>query len=342
MKRLTLEDIGKLAGVSRATVSRVINNHPNIRREVRERVQQIIDEHGYYPNTAARNLASNRSHILGLVIPSTAHALFTDPYFPRLIQGIAAACNADDYTLSLFLFHSAEEERKALQRLLGTGSVDGLIISADTKDPSFLPRLQERGLPFVLVGQFRGVTGVNFVDADNEGGAYVATEHLIRLGHQRIAFIGSEKNEAAAQRYTGYQRALQDHNVAAPEQLRAFLRDFSTDGGYRAMKKLLPHQPDAVFAVSDAVGVGALHAMREAGLTVPDDIALVAFDDLPPSLTTNPKLTTVRQPVTQMGTDAVKMLLAMIDTPLHEPQTHILRTELVIRESCGAGRYHVR
>lgn len=332
---LTLKQIGEMAGVSSATVSRVINNHPNVRPEVRARVQRIIAETGYQPNAAARTLAGQRSRIVGLVIPQTAHILFTDPYFPRLIQGVTHACQVHDFTLSLFLFHAVEDEAKLSTRILKRQILDGVIVTATQIGDPLVREMLASDIPFVLIGQ-DGTEAVSFVDADNEAGAYTATSHLIRLGRKRIATItGPMNNLAGVNRLNGYRNALRDRGRRAEERLIAH-GDFTEASGYAAMQHLLAHHPDAVFVASDTMAVGALRALHSAGLRVPQDVAVVGFDDLPHSGTFSPPLTTIRQPIKRAGMIAFETLLDIVEHGLEPPRRIILPTELVIRQSCGA------
>ena len=332
---LTLKQIGEMAGVSSATVSRVINNHPNVRPEVRARVQRIIAETGYQPNAAARTLAGQRSRIVGLVIPQTAHILFTDPYFPRLIQGVTHACQVHDFTLSLFLFHAVEDEAKLSTRILKRQILDGVIVTATQIGDPLVREMLASDIPFVLIGQ-DGTEAVSFVDADNEAGAYTATSHLIRLGRKRIATItGPMNNLAGVNRLNGYRNALRDRGRRPEERLIAH-GDFTEASGYAAMQQLLAHHPDAVFVASDTMAVGALRALHSAGLRVPQDVAVVGFDDLPHSGTFSPPLTTIRQPIKRAGMIAFETLLDIVEHGLEPPRRIILPTELVIRQSCGA------
>ena len=337
MKRLTLDEIAKLAGVSRATVSRVVNDYPHIKPAVRERVQAIITQTGFQPNLIARSLASDRSGIIGLVIPNTPRMVFTDPFFPMLIQGITQATNRRNLTLSLFLFHSKDEETRTIRSILNTGLLDGLIITADRKEESFVPNFVERGVPFVLIGRPESNSEITYVDTDNVGGGYIATEHLIKLGRQRIAIIGADENTAGDDRVAGYQTALQAYGIASDPALIAF-GDFSIQSGYEAMKHILRVQPDAVFIASDTMALGALRAIREAGLRVPDDIAVVGFDDLPPATQADPPLTTIRHPIEQLGVIADDLLSQMLNENDVSPTHTILPTTLIVRDSCGAKR----
>jgi LacI family transcriptional regulator len=336
MGKLTLKEIAKLSGVSRSTVSRVVNSHPKVSAEVRERVLKIIAETGYQPDPAARSLAMQRSGIIGLVIPRAMQSLFTDPYYPRLIQGIARACNANDYTLSLFLFHTADEEQKLYPRVLRTQLVDGVIVTGAQLDDPLLPQLIRNQVPFVMVGRPAGRPAVSFVDADNVVGAYSAVSHLARLGHERIATITGPLNVTVGlDRRQGYLDALNDRNLLINDALIAE-GDFTEEGGYSAMQRLLPHEPDAVFAASDIMAFGALRALREAGLSVPRDVAVVGFDDLPAAAYSDPPLTTIRQPILRAGVEAVEILVDILQNG-PEPARHVtLATDLVIRSSCGS------
>lgn len=335
MKKLTLDDIAALANVSRATVSRVINNYPHVKPEVRERVQAIITKTGFTPNIIARSLASDRSGIIGLVIPSAPDLVFTDPYFPTLIQGITQATNRLNIILSLFLLESGKVEDRTIPPLLRTGLLDGVIVNADRREDSIVAKFANYDIPFVLIGRPEHNADVSYIDCDNVGGAFTATEHLIKLGRRRIALIGADGNTAGDDRTTGYRRALQAYGIPEDEALMR-CGDFTLQSGYSAMKQLLPAKPDAVFAASDTMALGVQRAIREAGLRIPDDIAIVGFDDLPPALHAEPPLTTMRQPIEQLGVTAVELLHKQQGTAVSEHTRIIFPTTLIIRASTGA------
>lgn len=330
--KLTLREISKAAGVSVTTVSRVLNDHPNVSNRVRARVKRVIEETGYQPNPAARSLAGGKNRIIGLVIPETTHFLFSDPYFSRLIRGVASACRRYDYTLSLFLFDAIEDKAKLASRVINRQLLDGLILTATTSSDPLVEQLFNAKVPLVLIGRHEHPT-IHFVDADNESGAYSAVAHLLNQGYNRIATItGPLKNDAAVQRKNGYLRALQDRGVTVEPTLMVEA-DFTGRGGQTAMTTLLPHKPDAVFVASDRMAQGALSALRQAGLTVPDDMGLVAYDDLPLAAQSVPPLTTVRQPIAQSGIVAVETLLDILQSGPEPPRRIVLPTELVIRAS---------
>ncbi len=334
---LTLEDIGRLAGVSRSTVSRVINEQPSVREDVRARVLDVIRTTGYVPNVAARSLVSGRSGVLGLVIPSRVHALFEDPYFARLIQGISAASNEAGTTLSLFLFQNEAEEAELYPRVVTSGFLDGMIITATRMADPLLARVSGGVVPVVSIGR-PDVDGVSYIDADNHGGALRAAAHLANLGHERIGLLGAPvTTTAGVDRLNGFVEGLALSGRALHPSLRVD-GDFSEASGYDAMARLLEQEPDAVFVASDTMAMGALRAVRERGLRIPQDLALVGFDDMPASKTSVPALTTVRQPVADTGARAVEMLNQLISGEASAPIVEIMPVELVVRGSCGAAR----
>jgi LacI family transcriptional regulator len=337
-QNMTLEDIAQLASVSRSTVSRVINDHPNVSTRVRERVWDIIHQTGYQPNLAARSLVSQRSNILALVIPRSVSNLFSDPYFPRLTQGVAQACNQSNQTLSLFLFYTEEDERNLVPRLSRPGLVDGVIIQSTLATDDLFSQLVQGDIPYVVAGRPMKVPNASYVDVDNIAGAYNAVRHLVHLGRRRVATItGSLNTTVGLDRFNGYKKALNESNLDFEPDL-SVEGDFTEGGGYYAAQRLLPHRPDAIFIAADMMAVGALRAIHEAGLSVPGDIAIVGFDDIPPAERANPSLTTVRQPIRRLGIRLVETLLDLIEKGPNPPRQVIFGTELVIRESCGANQ----
>jgi LacI family transcriptional regulator len=335
---LTLEDVAKQAGVSRSTVSRVVNNQPNVSEVVRKRVLEAIRTTGYHPNVAARTLASQRSWMISLVLPHQVSSVFTDPYFPHLIQGIARACNQHDYSLGLFLVGSKEDEEKIIPRVSRAGMFDGVLVQSGHHGDPTIDRLIESMIPLVVVGRPFQTDKVSYIDIDNVNAAYNAVSHLIGLGYQRIGTItGPAESTVGIDRREGYVRALAERGRSADPSL-IVEGNFTELGGFNAMKALLSSEPDAIFAASDIMAIGAMRAVREAGLTVPDDIAFVGFDDIPLPNSPDPALTTIHQPVTQFSTVAVEFLLDLIENGINPPRHITLDTELIIRGSCGATR----
>lgn len=332
-----LEDIARLAGVSKSTVSRVVNNHPNVSARTRARVNRVITEQQFRPNSAARALVTQHTRVLSVVIPQPYGEAFNDPFFLIILQSIARAAAESDYAIMLWIGGVELQEERLGERILGNAFFDGiLIMSADDRDP-ILRKLSGAGYPFVQVGppQF---DDANFVDVNNRRGAYDAGKYLASLGHQRIGVIAGPLNKGEARaRLIGCLDGLAECAVTPlPEWISE--GNFDEPSGYRAMKYLLRHDLQAVFVSNDTMALGALRALGEAGISVPDQIALVGFDDMPFSATTRPPLTTVRQPIEEMGEVAVRMLIALVEGTPADPRQVVLPTRLVIRESCGASR----
>ena len=334
---LTLEDIARRAGVSRSTISRVVNNHPNVSDKVRQRVLGIIQETSYQPHAAARALASQHSWMIGLILPHSVSAFFTDPYYPHLTKGVAQACNQHDYTLALFLAGTIDDEERIFPRLARKGWLDGVVVqSGHHGEQWIIGRMIDANLPLVVAGRPFRSDNVSYIDIDNIAAACTAVSHLIRLGRQRVATISGPINSTVGlDRLAGYRKAITESGLTPDVSLIAE-GDFSEAGGYNAMQKLLPAKPDAVFAASDGMAIGAMRAVQAAQLSIPDDIAFVGFDDLPLATFSGIPLTTVRQPVLQFGARAVETLIDLIENGTNPPRHIIMDTELVIRQSCGA------
>ncbi len=336
---VTLEEIARLAGVSRSTVSRVVNGDRRVSDAARARVQDVIQRNNYHPNAAARSLASRRTRVLGLLVSKAIGNLFIDPFYPILIRGTAEGCNAAGQNLTMLMDTSDDGSavEQLYQRVIRGRHVDGLILACHAVDDQMIPRLQEDGIPFVLVGRHPGAE-VSFVDIDSRGAARDAVAHLLAHGYRRIALICGQPNLIAAiDRHAGYVTALQEAAVP-PDPSRIIFSDFTQRGGYRSMQILLQdptRYPDAVFAASDAMAFGAMAAIQDAGLRVPDDIAVMGFDGLEEGAHTQPPLSTVTQPVAEHGREAVRSLITLVENPDHPPIQKFLPTTLTIRRSCG-------
>lgn len=330
---LTLEVIANIAGVSRSTVSRVLNGGKGVKESTRIKVQDVIDSVNFQPNIAARGLAAGNTGIIGLVIPAGVSTLFSDPYFPELIKGISSASNTHNQSVMLWLTEPNFEKR-TIRQILYSGLLDGVIVSSMVIDDATVQSLYDSEIPFILIGRHPQLD-VDYIDIDNFNGGHAATSFLFQCGCKRIATITGPQNMIAGlDRFNGYCDALQCHSLEFSEEL-VVDGAFTEAGGYNAMMRLLPLKPDGVFAASDIMAVGALHALREKRLEVPEDIALVGFDDAPVASRIIPPLTTMRQSTFFMGYKALETLLDIIANPHHPPRQITLESELVIRESCS-------
>jgi LacI family transcriptional regulator len=298
-------------------------------------VKKVLDEFNFQPNLAARSLAAGQTKILGLVIPVVVSTLFTDPFFPLLMQSISAACNQQGYSIMLWLAEP-EYEHRTIQQVLYNGLIEGLIVSSHKMKDPIINILMERKLPFVTIGRNPLRDDVSYVDADNYHGALEGTRHLISTGRRRIATItGTMEMFAAVDRLKGYQDALTEAGLVFDPDL-VVEGGFTDHGAYTAMQRLLPLKPDAIFVASDSMAAAAMRCIQETGLRVPEDISMVGFDDIPLASHTQPPLTTMRQPFSLLGSAAVEALSQLIDDPSSGPKRISLPTELVIRSSCGS------
>jgi len=301
-------------------------------------VWQAIRKSGYQPHAVARSLVTNRTQIIGMIIPEAVTTLFTDPFFPLLLRGATESCNAHHYQLLLSLFDDPDGQKEMYQRILRNSYLDGVIVASTSLDAPLIPDLLRDRIPFVSVGRHPNGR-VHYVDVDNVSGARMAVEHLIRLGHQRIATITGRLDTSHGQdRLEGYRQALKAHRIPVEEEL-IVEGDHTENSGMVAMQRLLPASPSAFFIASDMMAIGALKALRQAGRQVPQDVALVSFDDIPIASAIEPALTTVRQPIERMGSMAVEVLLSVLEgSSEEEALAHriILPPELVVRASCGS------
>jgi DNA-binding LacI/PurR family transcriptional regulator len=338
--RPTLEEVAARAGVGRGTVSRVINGSPRVSEATRSAVEAAVAELGYVPNTAARALAANRTDAIALVVPEPETRFFAEPYFSDVLRGVGAELSETEMQL-LLIFAGSDQRRQRLAQYLAAHRVDGVLlvsVHADDPLPDLLSQLE---IPAVISGRRSADEPLPSVDSDNFAGACSAVEHLLARGRTSIATITGRLDVYGAQRrLDGYRAALLDAGRPVDERLVA-PGDFTEEGGRRAMAELLEARPgiDAVFAGSDVMAAGARQALREAGRRIPDDVALVGFDDSAIARHMDPPLTSVRQPIEEMGRAMIDLLLAEIadSRPFAarrlERRQLVLPTRLVERDS---------
>ncbi|GAC1306490.1 MAG: LacI family DNA-binding transcriptional regulator [Ktedonobacteraceae bacterium] len=364
----TIEDIARLAGVSKTTVSLVLNHKPDVDPAPRERILRIIEEQNFVPNLAASGLAGGRNRLIGMLIPS-----LTWPLIPDLLRGIAEAIESTPYELVLYSIKDEDLERdrsEVIHRLLATQLTAGLLAVYPGRASEQLTRLYKQGFPVVTIDDQVEQT-TPWVGTDNTAGAYTAVRHLIKLGHRRIAHIqGPPEYLASHDRCNGYRQALLEEGIT-PDPDLVLVGDFLPPTGRTCASTLfelpLEKRPTAIFAATDQMAYGVLAAAEEYGLSVPKDIALVGYDDDAPSAHVRPALTTIRQPVFEMGQTGMELLLSILlesqrsttadwsspkfgrssrgaDGEAHpavsQPVRIQLPTSLVVRESCGAN-YHI-
>ncbi|KAB8141013.1 LacI family transcriptional regulator [Chloroflexia bacterium SDU3-3] len=330
---VTIFDVADEAGVSYATVSRVINNKAHVKPEKREAVLRAMARLGYVANQQARSLAGGRSRVIGLM----ASELSTG-YMGKIIQGIDEALAETEYDLLLYSTRRRTTREASYVASITRGLADGLLLVLPRNPASYLQSLRQRRFPYVLVDH-QGIGAAEpAVGATNERGAYDATCYLIELGHRRIGFIGGDMGlRCAVDRLNGYRMALAEFGIAPDPQL-VLPGDFMQPAAYQSASALLalPERPTAIFASNDVTAFGAMDAARDMGLRIPDDISIVGFDDIAMSEMVTPKLTTVRQPLVAMGSAATRALLAMLEDPTQVCERLDLPTELVIRGSAKA------
>ncbi len=278
-------------------------------------------------------MTNERPRVIGVMMPMDIPVMFADPWF-TFIQSVWSICDIQKQAMLLWL-DEPDYVRGRIHDFLYNGGLDGVIIAPLLVNEPLVQALIESPLPFILVGHSPARGGVNYVAIDNISGAYEAAQHLLRAGRRRLAAISGPPNTiAGSERLQGYAYALKEHGLhIEPEQIA--YGEFSESGGYFAMRKLLPQRPEAVFVANDLMATGALRAIRTAGLRVPEDLALVAFDDASLAANADPPLTAIRQPICQLARLAVQTLLKLIETPGLAPQRIVLPTELVVRSSCG-------
>ncbi|MET9429270.1 LacI family DNA-binding transcriptional regulator [Streptomyces sp. NPDC003036] len=311
----TLEEVAALAGVGRGTVSRVINNAPGVKEATRVLVKQAIDRLGYVPNRAARALAGSRSDAVALVIAESARRFFTEPFFSDIVHGVTAGLADTEMQLLLTLVRG-DKERQRFVQYARAGRVDGVLLVSVHDDEPLPDMLAELEVPTVLSGRRRSDESVSYVDSDNVGGARAAVRYLAGSGRRAIATISGPLDMYGAQcRLRGYQEEMREAFGREPDPAWTARGDFTEESGRRATHELLERHPglDAIFAASDVMAAGALQVLRAAGRRVPEDVAVVGFDDSPIAQHTDPRLTTVRQPVEEMGRAMARVLMESID-----------------------------
>jgi LacI family transcriptional regulator len=341
MEKLSIDEVAKLAYVSRSVVSRVLNDHPNVSDEARERVMEVVKKYNYRPSSVARGLATNHSYEIGILAPRRCDEALANGFWSLLHLGIFEECIQQGYFVSMSPI-STDLGADVEEHVLDNKRLDGFILLTQEVTDIVAHKLIERETPMVLVGHGPDNPNLNSVDVDNFAGAYKATNHLIELGHKHIGImLASLEMQESADRLKGYKKALKDADLPVCEDLIA-IGDYSQKHGFDSMQQWIREERDitAVFSTSDTLAMGALSALHEEDIAVPEEMALVGFDDLPFAQYTIPPLTTIKQPICEKGKRAARLLINQIENKPVQVVHENLEPELIVRKSCGAKLAH--
>jgi LacI family transcriptional regulator len=333
----TILDVAKASGVSPATVSYVLNNGPRaVRPETRERVLLAIQKLGYEPNAVARGLRRKRMETFGIVLPHPHTDLITSPYFAPVMNGILHVAMQKQQNTTIFTGATWSDAERSLP-IYCDGRCDGLILLSPPMDSGIVPALAAKSVPFVLLSDVSDDPNVSSVDVDNTAAAREMVRHLLAQGHRRIAVLcGGAQARSANQRLRGYRLALEDHGIEFDPSL-VFPGHYTAASGYEnglaAARRTEQCRPTALFCCNDEIALGAYRALEESGLRIPEEMSVVGFDDIASAASYRPPLTTVRQPLMQLGDRAARLLLARIEGEIPGGQKETLPTEVIVRES---------
>lgn len=335
-KSVTINDIAREAGVSKATVSRVLNNPEKVAEETRRKVLAVIQKKNYRPNPLARGLNTRRTGVIGVLVSD-----ITNPFYAVMVRSIEEVCRAHQYHIFLCNTGGRVEEEEAYLRSLLEKRVDGIILGATQVDSPIVNLLKEIDIPFVFVSRLPSEREqYDYVVVDNVLGGYVATRYLLSLGHTRIAyFAGRWTTSSNLDRFEGYKKALEEAGIDVREEY-IYHGEFTIDGGYREGIRMLStakDRPTAVFCANDAMAIGLLEACHEQGVQVPEELSIVGFDDIPLSALRSVQLTTVSQSIAEVGALSGKIIL---DKILHPEKKNIVQQivfppKLVVRKTCA-------
>lgn len=333
---VTIKDVAKRANVSPSTVSRVISDSPRISEETKRHVRRVMEEMGYYLNYNARVLAQKKTRTIGIVMKESSSRSLHDPFFPEVLRGISSYCNKQDYSITLTTGESEDEIYDDVVKMVRGKRVDGLIVTYSKKGDKVIPYLVESKIPFVLVGSpSEQAEHVIYVDNDNVKAAEDATDYLIELGHRKIGYIGGDLNyEVSNARFKGYQDALRKHDVPFEERYAVNPQgDFDLhDIVLRFMN--LPEPPTSLVVTDDLVALKVLQVCRNEGITVPDELSIISFNNAMIAQVSSPALTSVDTQVFQLGYEAAKCLVDEINEPSEYKKSVIIPTVIEKRESC--------
>lgn len=338
---LNINDIAKKAGVSRTTISRVLNNKSDVDEKTREKVLKIIDEVGYVANSVARNLRKKSTQKIGLLLYAYVSGVhvpglhIASEYYFEIIRGITFEAENADYNIILYSSLYSEGTLDNLDKICKSGEVDGLILVGTGKMKPIIEKLKQNSIPFVVANRLIQDLEVSYVGPDDEEGAYFATRHLIDLNHRRIAYLSRPSDEETnTYRLRGYKRALSEASIPFDSNLIA-AASYEWGSGEKAMHLLLEQDnpPSAVFAFNDLLAMEAMRVCGAMNLKIPEDLAIIGFDDIHSAAVMQPSLSTIRQPLFEIGSQAMKILLSLIQNEDMPPEQVIVPLAVVERES---------
>ncbi len=335
MKNVTIKDVAKVAGVSPSTVSRVISDSNRISENTKVNVRKVMKELGYHQNAIARSLVTQRANSIGLVMARSTQDAFANPFFPGIIQGIASIAQKNHFSLVLSSTTDYQEEREETLKMIRNRKVDGVILMASRINDELINKLIEYNFPFVLIGRSPEHKDIPIVNNDNIKATHDAVGYLINNGYRNIAVLSGPKEYVVSQdRAYGYESALDKYQYSGDSTI-LYTNDFTYQEGFDSTIELLDSRKniDVIFAFDDMIALGALRAVQAADIRVPEDIAIIGFNDDPMVSYLKPALSTVKIPILKMGEQAADMLIKMIEEDDYCGEEIIVPTELVIRES---------
>ncbi len=334
---ITIKDVAKKAQVAPSTVSRVIADSPRISEKTKRKVRKVMEELGYHPNINARSLAVKATQTIGLVMARSTSQSMHNPFFPEVIRGISAYCRQKEYSISMTTGETAEEIFQDVVKMVQGSRVDGMLVLYSRKDDRVVQYLKEIDFPFVLIGKPPAENaGITYVDNNNYRAARELTDYLIGLGHEKIAYIGGDvKLTVTQERFNGYSEAMRLANFAVSDDYVKYIA-FEREEGKRAVNEImdLPQPPTALIVADDLVALGVLSALQEKQIKVPEEVSVVSFNNALISELASPPLTTVDINIFQLGFEAAKCVLELVEQPEMMSKHVIVPTAIVKRETC--------
>ncbi|QVY62846.1 LacI family DNA-binding transcriptional regulator [Cytobacillus gottheilii] len=336
---VTIKDVAKLANVAPSTVSRVIANNPRISEKTKKKVKEAMRQLGYHPNFIARSLASQSTQAIGLVMPSSADIVFQNPFFSTVLRGLSEGAHVKHYALHMTTGKTDEEIFDGVMQMVQGGRVDGVILLYSKVEDKIQSYLRERNFPFVVIGKpFKNVEEITHVDNDNFRAAKDVTEYLIKLGHQQIAFVGGSLNMVVTvERLLGYEKAIREAGITLVNEYIVH-EQFLREGGQEAIRGLLSLErpPTALVVSDDLMALGVLNTLNEIGLAVPEDMSIISFNNVIIAEMSRPPLTSVDINIFDLGFEASRSLIQLIENPKEPVKRIIIPHQIVERSTCAA------